>query len=148
MERWDAATPSSDPLWEALVRADRDPGGARAALDRALASRTAVLSDPTETYLEAVAAERIGDRETALALYSRLDSIPLHPDRLDHGWGFRTLSYLARGRLYESAGDRSRAEAHYRLFLDSTVGSDGLTREARRRVEELAGSFGRPLPSN
>ena len=91
---------------------------------------------------EAVA--RLGDDRRALAYYEMLE--PKRFSRggpFDPGWPLYARSFLARASLYEKVGERGKAIASYRQFLDlwrdADQSLDGQRRVARDGIARLGG---------
>jgi tetratricopeptide (TPR) repeat protein len=89
-------------------------------------------------------ASRLGDDRRALSYYELLD--PGHFSRnapLDPGWPLYARSLLARGALYEKTGERDKAVASYRRFLelwqDADPSLDAQRRIARDGIARLGG---------
>ena len=101
-------------------------------------------------YIEAEILESLGDLKGAVATYEAM-----RPDRYlafgvpDPRWPLYARSFLARGRLYEQLGDRTKADSAYSRFLQNWNEADprlepqlraareGLTRVRDARPAEL-----------
>ncbi|HEX8851613.1 MAG TPA: serine/threonine-protein kinase [Gemmatimonadaceae bacterium] len=90
------------------------------------------------------ATARLGDDRRAIAYYEMLD--PRRFSRggpLDPGWALYARSFVARAALYEKVGERDKAIAAYRQFLelwrDADPALDGQRRVARDGLARLGG---------
>jgi hypothetical protein len=140
LEAWVSELNLSDPLWTVLGPDEED---------RAMHLRTAMDSEDwavgnaNRSYLFGRAAQEIGEDTLALRLFSRLDSLVFGIDALDAGWGLLALSYVHRGRSYDTIGEPEMAAQFYRRFVEAWSApdmQDSLAQEARRRLDELSRS--------
>ena len=144
LDAWYEELDLSDPLWLALAQGPRDPIAASEHLKEALGMFPQDLTPAFRVYIQGLAARRAGDHSRSLALLSRLDSIPLRADeRIESGWGLRTLSYLTRAKSHEALQDTAAAVASYRRFLQTRMGADTLSAPlyelAEQRLASLSG---------
>lgn len=142
LDRWTTTVDVPHPLWSALRGTPTD--SAMAFLTESVQESPPSLSPVNQHFLEAVAAERLGDIELALARLNRIDSIPMRADLYDFSWGLRTLSYLRRARLYDSEGDTMRARSFFARFLATRQGDDPLTAPLYRDAQLRLGGVPRP----
>ncbi len=137
---WDAELHLQDPYWRALVVSGRDALTGRSLLEQALASGT---PGGPGSFLLGMVAARSGDHRQAVALFTRLDSLPLSLDRRDLSWGERSESFRRRGEAYEALGDTGEAVRNYARFVEMWDAADALTKPqveaARSRLRRLGG---------
>jgi len=134
---WDAELHPANPLWRALAASARDSAEGAVLLRRALAG--GLPAEPGSFVLGMVAA-RVGDHATAVALFTRLDSLPLTLDRRELGWGDLVESYRLRAESYAALGDSASAAQWYGRFVGAWSAADSLTSP---QVEEAAGALRR-----
>jgi len=138
MARWRKGTTLEDPIWVALSLSETEPtSAAQAFADLQRTPSRFERHQPTLTL--AIAAVNLGLDERALALLSRLDSIPASVDRFDQGWGLQVLSHFLRATYYERLGDDRAAAQHYRTFLEARSWPDSLSRPL---LDEARGALG------
>jgi tRNA A-37 threonylcarbamoyl transferase component Bud32/tetratricopeptide (TPR) repeat protein len=82
-----------------------------------------------------------GRADSAVAEYERFLAMPYSERLVEADPLGLTLTHERLGRLYEERGDRTRAIAHYRKFIDLWSGADAALQprvaEAKRRVARL-----------
>jgi tetratricopeptide (TPR) repeat protein len=85
-------------------------------------------------YLRGMALQETGQGEEAIRWYATLISSP-------YELVLRGPMYFHRGRIYEESGDRDRAAAHYRMFVDLWKNADPelqpMVEEARAALQRL-----------
>ena len=88
-------------------------------------------------YVEAEVLEALGDLRGAAATLEGLNPTRYATYGLaDPRWPLYARSFLARGRLYEAIGERAKAEANYRTFLDAWSGADPRLQPQVRAAQE------------
>lgn len=136
---WENRLDLPDPLWAAVRPGNPDPSRD---LQSALDAPVGPVGLSRRSYLLGTVARSVRNDSLAVRLFSRLDSLVFDIGETDPGWGLLALSYLQRGRSYESLGDREAAVLYYRRFTmawHEPDASQNLLEEARRRIAALSG---------
>ena len=155
---WNAGangTSASTPIYEidaiaALDRGDREAAARAARMFPSADSvrATGAYIAPMRWVTRAEVAARLGDDRRALSYYELLD--PTHFSRnapLDPGWPLYARSIVARGALYEKVGERDKALASYREFLDLWRDADPSLDAQRRAARDGIARLGGEVPT-
>jgi DNA-binding SARP family transcriptional activator len=134
----DARAEVEDSLWRIIVDGAGSPENG---LGRIRAADPPLTRDQ-EIFAKATAMVRIGAVQEGLRLFARLDSIPLRPAALDHGWGLRGRARYERARLEAEAGNTDRARTLAGWALSSLSRPSPLLAPMIEELEDLAGSQG------
>jgi tetratricopeptide (TPR) repeat protein/TolB-like protein len=126
--QWRDAFTVDDPAWLALSLPDVDPERATLAYERARELELERDGSSHTTSMLAAVAGRLDRHADAVALYSRLDSIPNSVVSFDPAWGLQALSHLLRAEQYLHMADTASAAFHLNEFVEVRAWPDSLSR--------------------
>jgi eukaryotic-like serine/threonine-protein kinase len=97
---------------------------------------------PCGLYERGVAYDRLGQTDSAIAMFERLATVPA-PGRLMAAEYALAPAYKRLGELYEEQGDRAKAAEYYGKFLDQWKDADPelqpILADVKQRMARLAG---------
>lgn len=126
LARWHRETELDDPLWLAMVLTTSDTAAARQALEQSRLRPSPGVGEATQAFLQGAIAARLGQHATAIADFSRIDSIPMALDFLDVAWGLRSTARLLRADSYLALDSTRLALNDLESFIDTWRYADSL----------------------
>ncbi|HEX2779424.1 MAG TPA: serine/threonine-protein kinase [Gemmatimonadaceae bacterium] len=155
LRRWWNSGGAATPIHEIDALAALDRGDRESALRSARLFPSADSTRAAGAFINAMrwvtraeVAARLGDDRRALSYYELLD--PSRFSRaapLDPGWPLYARSLVARGALYEKVGEKDRAIASYRQFLDLWRDADPVLDGQRRSARDAIARLGGEVPT-
>ena len=111
---WGDLEESIPDIWRGFLAVEERPDSAAIRLQLALEQLDALRRPlATDYFITGVLAQKLGEHETAIELFDRIETCPFRLRLIDVGWGQSRLARLYRARSLEALGRSEEAAAEY-----------------------------------